>query len=188
MPADTDLAGVKVFKFDPAVDDAPRYAAYEVPYQGATVLQVLRRIYRQFDPLLAFRWGCEGAGDCRCGACALLVNGRPALSCRKAAEAHMVIEPHFKFEIIRDLVVDFNAVRKDIARAGDVPVKISIDPGKCVQCADCITLCPVGVYEARKGVIVASGPEYCCDETCRQCVTYCYQNAIQVKTVTSVHS
>ena len=58
--------------------------------------------------------GGDVTGDCRCGVCAIMVNGRPALACRKMAEAEMVI-----------------------------------DPDKCEKCADCVTICPVGVCETR---------------------------------------
>ena len=41
---DNELATVKIFKFDPEVDAEPRYDEFQVPYQGRTVLDVLRYI------------------------------------------------------------------------------------------------------------------------------------------------
>jgi len=35
------------------------------------------------------------------------VNGNPALACNKLAEKEMKIEPHPKFKVIKDLIVEF---------------------------------------------------------------------------------
>lgn len=182
MPDNGKLANVKIFKFDPTVDTKPQYKVFNVPYEGMRVLDVLKTLYHGSDPELAFRWGCEGAHDSRCGACAVMVNGRPALSCRRPAGVEMVIEPHPKFEIIRDLVVDFNKIRGDISKR-EPYVKITVDPEKCVKCADCVSICPVGVYGTKGGEIILADPASCCGETCKQCVTFCYKNAIAVETI-----
>jgi succinate dehydrogenase/fumarate reductase-like Fe-S protein len=180
MSGNGDLAKVKIFKFDPEVDKEPTYETFQVPCEARTVLNVLEAVSRDFDEGLAFRIGCEGKHDSRCGACAIQVNGRPALACRKISEKEMVIEPHERFEIIRDLVVDFNRIRKEVPERAP-SVKITIDREKCIKCADCIALCPVGVYEAVKGEIMASGVQFCCGDTCNQCVTYCQARAITVE-------
>jgi succinate dehydrogenase/fumarate reductase iron-sulfur protein len=105
------LAQVKVFRFDPAIDKEPRYEVYQTPYQGLTVLNVLQYIYEHYDASLSFRFGCSGAHYVRCGACPVLCNGEPVLSCQKVADKKMTIEPHPKFEVIKDLIVDFNKVK-----------------------------------------------------------------------------
>jgi len=176
-----ELASVKVLKFNPAVDKEPKYETFSVPYQGLTVLNVLKSIYHAHDAELAFRWGCEGAHDPRCGACVIMVNDKPVLSCRKLAETEMVIEPHPKYKVIKDLVVDFNEVKKDTKKRTP-SVQITIDYDKCVKCADCVNLCPAGVYEAKKGEIKPSA-EFCCGDTCGQCVMYCQKNAITIKAI-----
>jgi len=182
MSANKSLASVKIFKFNPAEDKEPRYENFNVPYEGMTVLNILKAIYHDHDPELGFRWGCEGAHDNRCGVCAIEVNGRPALACRKLAEEKMVIEPHPRFEIIRDLVINFNNIKKDLKKKAP-SVKMTIDTDKCVKCADCVDLCPVGVFETKKGEIEPSGLEFCCGETCIQCVTYCQAKAISVEDI-----
>ena len=180
MSGGEELANVKVFKFDPTVDKEPRYETFCVPYKGMSVLRVLETIYQDFDEELAFRWGCEGAGDCRCGACVVMVNERPALACRRTAEAEMVIEPHPGFEVIKDLVIDFNKVKETNGKRSP-SVTITIDADKCVKCGDCLSICPVGVYKAEKGDIVPAGLEFCCGESCFQCVTFCPEGAINVE-------
>ncbi len=179
MHENRDMAVIKVFKYDPAIDEESRYETYNASYKGMTVLNVLKSIYNKFDAELAFRWGCEGAGDCRCGACAMTVNDTPVLACRRAAEAEMVIAPHPRFEIIRDLVVDFSKDRSDIPE-NSASVRIAIDSEKCVKCADCISICPVGVFETQKGEFIPVNVQFCCGDSCKQCVTYCQANAITV--------
>ncbi|MDY7038472.1 MAG: 2Fe-2S iron-sulfur cluster-binding protein, partial [Thermodesulfobacteriota bacterium] len=180
MPNNKNVADIKIFKFDPAKDKEPRYDTYKIPYEGRSVINILDDVYRNYDQDLAYRYGCEGKGDCRCGACAIQVNGLPALACRRPAEKEMIIEPHPKFEIIKDLVMNFNKVKQDLPHK-DPSVSITIDPDKCVKCADCISICPVGVYEAKKGKIEPSGAEFCCSETCNQCVSYCQTAAISIE-------
>ena len=106
-----DKATVKIFRFDPMKETTSQYKIYTVPYQGLSVLQVLHHIYENQDPTLAFRYGCNGNGPARCGGCALEVNDVPALSCQRVAEKEMVIKPHSKFKLIKDLVVDFEEKR-----------------------------------------------------------------------------
>ena len=106
------LVEIKVFRFDPTVDKEPRYEVYEVPYEGRSVLNALQYIFAHYDKGLAFRSGCSGKGAGRCGACPVMINGVPALSCERMVEAGLVVEPHPKFEIIKDLVVDFDQVKQ----------------------------------------------------------------------------
>ena len=94
-----------MFRFDPEVDTEPEYYQFKVPYQGRTVLDILRYIYENLDSTFAFRWACIG-GFCR--SCVVSVNGRPALACTKSAERKMKIEPHPKFKVIKDLLVDLD--------------------------------------------------------------------------------
>ena len=103
MSAD-GLAIVKVFRYDPEIDVESRYEEYHVLYEYRTVLDVLRDIHENHDSTLAFRWGC---GKGRCRACAVSVNGRPALACMRLAEKEMKIDPHPKFKVIKDLMVEF---------------------------------------------------------------------------------
>jgi succinate dehydrogenase/fumarate reductase-like Fe-S protein len=107
-------ANVKVLRFDPSKNEKPKYRTYSsVPYAGLTILQVLKHIYENEDPTVSFRAGCDGVGPARCGACAMEVNGVPVLACQMLATQEMVIAPHRKFMVIKDLVVDFETERGD---------------------------------------------------------------------------
>jgi NAD-dependent dihydropyrimidine dehydrogenase PreA subunit len=186
-----ELGHARVFRYDPETDKAPRYEDYLAPIEGQTVLDVLRYIYENCDATLSFRFGCDGAGYIRCGACAVLVNGTPAFSCKKLAEEGMLIEPHPKFEVVKDLVTDF-----DKYRDGNVwtvaSVTITVDSDECDGCRDCVLLCPLGVYEIQKkegkGRAVPVDVGSCCGLTCNQCAIYCRRSAIKVEAVAGVTS
>ena len=99
------LASVELFRFDPATDVEPRYVEFRVPYEGHTVLSVLTHIFEKLDSSFSFRWACN-QGHCR--SCVVQVNGKSVLSCKEPASKLMKIEPHRKFKVIKDLVIDFN--------------------------------------------------------------------------------
>ncbi len=79
-----------------------------IPYRDLTVLDVARYIHQERDATLAFREPCTRGF---CGGCAMVVNGEPVLSCQKLATPRMTITPHPKFEVIKDLVIDFDRLR-----------------------------------------------------------------------------
>ena len=95
---------VRVFRYDPERDDAPRYEVHRVPRRPhMRVLDALNHVYEEASDSLAHRWYC---GTKKCGECALSVNGAPQLGCWEPALDDMVCEPLTNFPIIRDLVVD----------------------------------------------------------------------------------
>jgi len=179
-----ELATVKVQKFDPTADKEPYYKTYKVPYKGLSVLDVIRHIYEDFDPSLAFRFGCAGGGRNRCGACMVLVNNTPTLSCKRIAEAHMTIEAHPKFERIRDLAIDFEKPQGPVAST-TIEVNVNIDASKCIACRDCVILCPAKVLEIKKvdgkALAVASDLGSCNGTSCKQCVSACQIDAIHIE-------
>jgi succinate dehydrogenase/fumarate reductase iron-sulfur protein len=96
----------RIFRFDPKRDEKPEYRSYKVPIvEGNTVLDVLLYVYENYDPGIAFRHSCQHA---KCGVCSVTVNGKVVLACIHRAENDMVIEPLKGFEVIRDLVIDFD--------------------------------------------------------------------------------
>jgi succinate dehydrogenase/fumarate reductase-like Fe-S protein len=106
----TDLARVKIFRFDPAVDKEPRYDTFDgIVYEGRSVLEVIQAVYEERDQTLAYRQGCFNG---TCVGCAVVVNGKALLACQVPAGKKMVIEPHPKYRIIKDLAVDYNEIRR----------------------------------------------------------------------------
>lgn len=98
-------AVVKIFRFDPTVDREPRYETYEVPpeaWNNRKVIDVLRYIYENFAPGLAYREVCYQR---LCGVCTIRVNNKPVLACDAIATQEMVIEPATKGQVLKDLVV-----------------------------------------------------------------------------------
>lgn len=139
---------VRVFRYDPATDDEPRYEDYSVEVnEGARVLHLLHAIHDSIDPTLAYRYCC-GAGQC--GSCAMRVNGAPVLACMKEAEDGMTIEP-LNLPVTKDLVVEMEPV---LAKLGSItpkedaslPTKEEIEAIKplrdCIECLSCISVCP----------------------------------------------
>ncbi len=57
-------------------------------------------------------------------------------------------------------------------------IDIRVDEQKCVGCQDCLFICPVRVFEMRKGKAVVVDAESCCGTTCRLCIHYCWKDAI----------
>ena len=184
MDKENELVEIKVFRFDPTVDKEPQYKVYKVPCVGYSVLNALQYAYAHYDRSLAFRAGCSGKGAGRCGACPVLINGVPALSCYKMVEEGMVVEPHPKFELIKDLVVDRNRAKKT-GYSGKGNFEQIVDIDKCVGCNDCVVMCPIGVYELQKVngkfKAVSVDGKSCCGVTCEICVDGCWKGAITIK-------
>ena len=148
----------RIFRYDPATDPEPTYQTYTVPYErNMRVLDVLDRILEDQHVSIAYRWFC---GIKKCGACALVVNGRPMLSCWEPAQESMTIEPLTNFPIIRDLVVDTEAyekvvfsfhptiVRKNIPRGfPEVISHTDMEPAyklmSCLECYVCTAASPI---------------------------------------------
>jgi len=87
-----------------------KWVKYKVPAEeGMTVLGVLDYIYRNIDSSLAYYQSCRHG---RCKGCWVEINGKPALSCEVIASDNMKLAPLKKFEIIRDLIVDFKKLVK----------------------------------------------------------------------------
>lgn len=161
---------VKLFRFDPSVDKAPRYETYEVPYQNKMrVLGALRYIADELGVEFALRHYC---GINRCGCCGVKVNGVPMLACWEPIQPKMVIEPLDNFKLIKDLLVDLGELQTSIERQNPrlvrkkpymgfpedinheemLPVFRLLD---CIECGLCTSACPA---VQQLGFEVFSGP------------------------------
>jgi succinate dehydrogenase/fumarate reductase-like Fe-S protein len=106
-----DVGMVKIYRYNPAVDEAPRFDVFEdVPYMGRTVMDVLRDLYETRDRSLAFRCSCRAG---LCTACRMRVNGKSVMACMRMAEKEMVIEPPGSGDVIKDLMTTLSGAGSD---------------------------------------------------------------------------
>ena len=99
---------LKVFRFDPKMDEAPSYVDYKVPWsEGLLVLNALKYIRDNIDDTLAFRDFCCGCAWCM--SCLMAVNGKGVRTCSWLLKPgdELVVEPLQGNPVIKDLVVDF---------------------------------------------------------------------------------
>lgn len=189
------LARVKVRRHDPSTGDAAFYEEFDgVPFEDRSVLEVLHYIYRQRDPSLAYRHICTKG---YCSSCMLVVNGVPVLACQYPAQPEMIIEPHPKFPVVRDLVVDLeqdsdggwkgiepargsatSPLSASGPRTGGHQAQINLD--KCVHCRDCMAVCPAAVYSFFKKKVQVIDGDSCLGPSCNMCVDTCWKMAISM--------
>ncbi len=99
----------RIFRFNSDVDSEPRFDEFILPYsRGVTILGILRYIYENLDPTLAFRNYHCGASVCGC--CQVRVNGKQTKSCSATIlpGETVIIEPYDRNKVVRDLVVTFD--------------------------------------------------------------------------------
>jgi len=106
---------IDVLRYRPEQEREPVWQSYTVPYaDDMSVLQALQHVKDEQDGTLGFRWSCRMA---ICGSCGMMVNGKPALSCktflRDLQPGPVRIEALAHFPIERDLIVSVDPfVRK----------------------------------------------------------------------------
>lgn len=126
-----------------------------------SVLDVLLSIQRDHDASLGFRFSCRVA---MCGTCTLRVDGRSVLACQTMVETDATqidIAPMAGFDVIRDLVVDFEpfwqewehitpylvpveSLHEPARVAPDSEEREVIDPAlDCIQCGACYSSCGI---------------------------------------------
>jgi succinate dehydrogenase / fumarate reductase iron-sulfur subunit len=152
-----------VYRYDPKVDEKPRYQKYEIDAEGTDkILDCLNKIRWEQDPTLAFRSSCAHG---ICGSDALMINGRIELACQKLVRDfksgnNFVIEPLPLFDVVKDLIVDLepffekyrqvqpylkpgkNKTGKEFIQ--DADNQEFIEPAvRCILCASCTAGCPI---------------------------------------------
>ena len=107
------------------------------------------------QPTRRIAWECsclQGA----CGACAMVINGMPALACdtfvRDLDCDEVVLAPLTKFPTIRDLATDRTSIQDNLKRGnvfiGEYQPKAGEDfarqyeAAKCLKCGLCLEICP----------------------------------------------
>jgi succinate dehydrogenase / fumarate reductase iron-sulfur subunit len=144
-------------------DSAPYWESFE--YDGSadnSVAGVLDYINYHDDIVNAEGKGTTRIGwECSClqgicGACAMVINGKPALACetfvRDLKGKEITIQPLRKFPVIHDLVVDRSSIHDNLRQAnvciGEYQPSADIDhahqyaAGKCLKCGLCLEVCP----------------------------------------------
>ena len=152
------MVRVRLYRYDPEVDRAPRYESYEVPYKPLMrIMDVLDHIYENQAVDFGYRWLC---GSKKCGTCAMTVNGTPKVVCWEPAEMEMTIEPLNNLPLIRDLVTsrdDYDAFlarliptlqrEKEYTTFPEPLTSVDMAPTahlrECIQCLCCHSVCPV---------------------------------------------
>ena len=149
---------VTIFRFDPTIDREPRYQSYSFDYQkDMTVLDVLGQIRDNQDASLGYVYCCRYK---QCGICGMMINGKPALSCRHPAEEELMLEPLRNFPVLKDLMIDRDeyerlrpALRLFLEReqvAANQMEHIDMQvfeqfkiASRCIECYCCVSACPV---------------------------------------------
>lgn len=167
---------VRVRRQDAASDlRSRRWEEFELPWRpGLSVHDCLEAIAR--DPrtsrgerATAPAWDASCV-EGRCGACTMLVNGRPRQACVTLVDTLMLeksaasieLEPLSKFPVLRDLVVDRSSARESLRRVkawvelderraspAERPThrRLELAPAvaeqsPCIGCAACLEACP----------------------------------------------
>ncbi len=107
------------------------------------------------DPAPRIGWECSCLQG-MCGACAMVINNRPALACetflRDLTGDTVVIEPLKKFATVCDLVVDRGVIPENLKKANAYIEEYKgsdakeyehmYAAGKCLKCGLCLEVCP----------------------------------------------
>jgi succinate dehydrogenase / fumarate reductase iron-sulfur subunit len=165
---------LKIRRFDPNSGEAAHWDEHTVDLvEHASVLDAILKLKEEQDGSIGIRCSCRQG---ICGSCGVRINGRPGLACnthlevaagRRAGiggsadvgETVIEVEPMGNMPIIRDLIVDMDAVHwKKIRRvtpwlmpkqpvpAGEyvVPHDNMVDVTQtmaCIQCGACVSDC-----------------------------------------------
>ena len=106
-------------------------------------------------PAEAIEWECSCLQK-KCGACAMVINGRPRLACEakltSLGEGPIRVEPLRKFPVICDLVVDRSILFENLktlrlwlesdAALDDRDQALAYEASECLQCGCCLEICP----------------------------------------------
>ncbi len=129
------------------------FIEYDVDMSDATLLEVLNEIKTRQDSSLAYSSGCRSSV---CGSCAVRVNGKEVLACSYKVEEGDKVEPLKNVPLLRDLVVNMDAVLETNKRAkawmSEYDKSAALTPenefvnalqSDCILCGSCYSACPV---------------------------------------------
>ncbi len=133
---------------------------YETDNLAETVANALTKInagdYQDAngEPVAHINWQCSCLQK-KCGACAMVINGKPGLACDaflRDFKKEITIEPLRKFPVVKDLIVDRSIMYENLKTmelwtTSDVTFtdKLSdtaYEGSRCLQCGCCLEVCP----------------------------------------------
>ena len=106
------MISIQAFRYDPARQQEGCFQSYKVATaEPLSVMALLAKIH-EMDASFACRTSTCFKGQC--GSCLVRVNGRDVLGCITLVMPgeSVVLEPHSKYRLIRDVVVDFSQPRE----------------------------------------------------------------------------
>src|SRR4051794_1387698 len=156
---------LRIRRYSPETGQAPYWQEFQVDLDGhRSVLDGILQAKDEQDGSIGIRCSCRAA---ICGSCGVRINGRPNLACHmhldkaqeKAVEGIITVEPMGNMPVIKDLIVDMDAVHwRKIQRVTPwlinkepVPEREYIVPREsmvdvtqtmaCIQCGACVSDC-----------------------------------------------
>lgn len=119
----------------------------------ATVAELIERINSEQIPEDPVTWE-RSCKQKKCGACAMLINGRPRLACDarvyEYGEKPIKLAPLKKFPVVCDLMVDRSTMFENLKNlgswleenSGSDMTGDSYEASRCLQCGCCLEVCP----------------------------------------------
>ena len=156
---------LRIRRYEPETGNPPYWQDYDVDLEGhRSVLDGILQVKDGEDGSLGIRCSCQAA---ICGSCGVRINGKASLACNtklsdaieRADDGAIVVEPMGNMPVLKDLIVDMDAVHwKKIQRVtpwllpdGPPPEREYIVPAEsmidvtqtmaCIQCGACVSDC-----------------------------------------------
>jgi succinate dehydrogenase / fumarate reductase, iron-sulfur subunit len=156
---------LRIRRYSPESGEAAHWQDYEIDLDGhRSVLDGILQAKDRQDGSIGIRCSCRAA---ICGSCGVRVNGKPTLACHThldrafetAPDGVITVEPMGNMPVLKDLIVDMDAVHwKKMRRVtpwllpeGDPPEREYIVPPEsmiditqtmaCIQCGACVSDC-----------------------------------------------
>jgi succinate dehydrogenase / fumarate reductase iron-sulfur subunit len=156
---------LKIRRYDPESGEPAYWREYQVEHEPErSVLDGILRVKDQEDASIGIRCSCRAA---ICGSCGVKINGRSRLACNTrlsdaaagARNGAIVVEPMGNMPVLKDLIVDMDAVHwKKVQRVvpwllpeGEPPEREYIVPAEsmiditqsmaCIHCGVCVSAC-----------------------------------------------
>ncbi len=156
---------LRLRRYDPDAGEAPYWDEHTIELEShQSVLEGILQARARFDGSIGIRCSCRAA---ICGSCGVRINGQPALACHTHLDQAMTgardgvieVEPMGNMPVIKDLIVDMDAVHwAKIRRVTPwlinkepipereyiVPHEAMVDVTQsmaCIQCGACVSDC-----------------------------------------------